>query len=117
MATQDYPGIWAMEAFRRGGVDTDRLARQHPTEVAGALADPGGLDYRAVDILLNSCAEMTGNQSFGLHMIDYCDLAMYGTHGFHRGRQPLGSTGPVAFAAVGRPAGRGLQFRTSVSGP
>ena len=88
MATQDYPGIWAMEAFRRGGVDTDRLARQHPTEVAGALADPGGLDYRAVDILLNSCAEMTGNQSFGLHMIDYCDLAMYGTYGYLMGHAP-----------------------------
>lgn len=88
MATENYPGIWLMEAFRRGGVDTDRLARQHPAEVASALVDTGGLEYRTVDTLLNSCAEMTGNQSFGLHMVDYCDLAMFGTYGYLMGHAP-----------------------------
>lgn len=71
-----------LEAFRRGGVETDRLVAQYPREMALALADTRSLAYHDVDTLLNGCAELNNDQSFGLHMVDYTEMSMFGIYGY-----------------------------------
>lgn len=71
-----------LEAFRRGGVDTDHLALLYPREVASALDDTRNLDPHDVDTLLTGCAQLSGDQSFGLHMVDFTELSMFGIYGY-----------------------------------
>ena len=41
MENQDLSGIWLLDASRRGGVDTDRLARENPVEIRRVGTDDG----------------------------------------------------------------------------
>jgi len=82
MAKQELPGIWLLEAFRRGGVDTDRLARENPVEIGRMLRTPGDILPRDVNTILDACARLSGDRDFGLHMVDYVDPAMLGTYGY-----------------------------------
>ncbi len=82
MSKQELLGIWVMEAFRRGGVDTDRLARDHPSEFATMLADPAKLVPRDLNTLLDASAQLAGDPHLGLHMVQYVDATMMGTFGY-----------------------------------
>jgi len=82
MEKQELPGIWLLEAFRRGGVDTDRLARENPVETRRMLQAPGDLLPRDVNTILDACARLSGDGDFGLHMVDFVDPAMLGTYGY-----------------------------------
>jgi len=82
MATKDFPGVWVLEGFRRGGVDSDLLALEHPVEVASMLANPHDFPPRELNMLLTACAKMSGDQSFGLHMVEYVDATMMGPYGY-----------------------------------
>jgi AraC-like DNA-binding protein len=82
MGNEDQAGIWVLEAFRRGGVDTDILAREVPDEFERALRDPENLLPRDVNTLLCACERLSGDEHFGLHMIDFVDLTMLGTYGY-----------------------------------
>ena len=82
MKTQELPGIWLLEAFRRGGVDTDRLARENPIEIRRMLRAPSDLLPRDVNAIFDTCARLSGDGDFGLHMIEFVDAAMMGTYGY-----------------------------------
>ncbi|MDH4338452.1 MAG: AraC family transcriptional regulator [Candidatus Krumholzibacteria bacterium] len=82
MEKQELPGIWLLEAFRRGGVDTDRLTRENPVEIRHMLQAPGELLPRDVNTILDACARLSGDGDFGLHMVDFVDPAMLGTYGY-----------------------------------
>lgn len=82
METPELPGTWLLEAFRRGGVDADRLARENPVEIRRMLYAPGDILPRDVNTLLESCARLSGDRDFGLHMVDFVDPAMLGTYGY-----------------------------------
>jgi len=82
MDNEKLPGIWLLEAFRRGGVDTYRLSRDHPDEVRALLVDPGALTPDDLNFLLNVCAELSGDDNFGLHLIDLIDHTMFGPLGY-----------------------------------
>ena len=71
-----------LEAFRRGGVDTNRLSRDHPDEVRTLLMDPGALTPNEVNFILDVCAELSGDDNFGLHLIDLVDQTMFGPFGY-----------------------------------
>jgi len=88
MAHEELPGIWLLEVFKRGGVDTQRLALDHPAEVRGMLRDPGGLPPRSLNTLLNACARLSGDESLGLHMIEWVDVTMLGTYGYLMANAP-----------------------------
>jgi AraC-like DNA-binding protein len=82
MKKQELPGVWLLEAFRRGGVDVDRLAREIPVEIRSMLQAPGDLIPRDVNTILDACARLSGDGDFGLHMVDFADPAMLGTFGY-----------------------------------
>lgn len=82
MAKEKLPGIWLLEAIRRGGVDTYRLSRDHPNEIRNLLADPGALAPDELNFILNLCAELSGDENFGLHMVDLVDQTMFGPLGY-----------------------------------
>ncbi|MCK9994952.1 MAG: AraC family transcriptional regulator ligand-binding domain-containing protein [Candidatus Krumholzibacteria bacterium] len=71
-----------MEAIRRGGVDTYRLSRDHPNEIRNLLADPGALPPDELNFILNLCAELSGDDNFGLHLVDLVDPTMFGPLGY-----------------------------------
>ena len=52
MKNDKLPGIWLLEAFRRGGVDTERLARELPNEIHHMLHSPDSLTPYDVNIIL-----------------------------------------------------------------
>jgi len=82
MAKEKLPGIWLLEAFRRGGVDTYKLSRNHPDGVRKLLADPGALTPDDLSFILNICAELSGDINFGLHLVDLVDQTMFGPLGY-----------------------------------
>ena len=82
MEKQDLPGIWLLEAFRRGGVDVDRLAREIPVEFSSMLKAPGDIMPCDVNTILDTCARLSGDGDFGLHMVGFVDPVMLGTYGY-----------------------------------
>jgi AraC-like DNA-binding protein len=82
MEKQELPGIWLLEAFRRGGVDADRLARAIPVEFRRMLQAPADLLPRDVNTILDACARLSGDGDFGLHMVDFVDPATLGAYGY-----------------------------------
>ncbi len=82
MKNDKLPGIWLLEAFRRGGVDTERLARELPNEIHHMLHSPDSLTPYDVNIILANCARLSGDDNFGLHMINFVDVSMLGTFGY-----------------------------------
>jgi len=82
MAEKELRGIWVLEALRRGGVETDRLAREHPIELDNLLTDPRTISPTDLNVILNCCVRLSGDQSLGLHMIDYVDVIMMGPMGY-----------------------------------
>ncbi len=82
MVNEKLPGIWLLEAFRRGGVDTYRLSRDHPDEIQKLLVDPGALTPGDLNFILNVCAELSGDVNFGLHLVDLIDHTMFGPLGY-----------------------------------
>jgi len=80
--TEDRPGIWVLDALRRGGVDVEQLSARMPGLVRSVLQDPSGLTPDEVNILLLECEALSGDASFGLHMIDFVEMSMYGTYGY-----------------------------------
>jgi len=82
MVPKEYPGVWLLEAFRRGGVDTDRLVLEYPGEVSRFLASPRDFLPHELDTLLNVCSKWSGDRSFGLHMVEYVEATMMGIYGY-----------------------------------
>jgi AraC-like DNA-binding protein len=82
MERRELPGIWLLEAFRRGGVDTNRLARENPVEIRRILQAPGDVLPRDVNTILDACARLSGDGDFGLRMLELVDTAMLGTYGY-----------------------------------
>ncbi len=82
MENKKLPGIWLLEAFRRGGVDTYILSRDYPDEVQNLLEDPGTLTPNTLNLILNACAESSGDDNFGLHLVDLVDQTMFGPLGY-----------------------------------
>ncbi len=76
------PGSWILEAFSRGGVDTDLLLTRSPTLVQKALDHLVDLSAGEVNQLLSLCAEMTGDRHFGLHMINHVETHTMGAFGY-----------------------------------
>jgi len=88
MAPEELLGIWLLEAFKRGGVDTQRLARDQPDEVRDMLRDPASLPPRSLNILLNASARLCSDESLGLHMVELVDMTMLGTYGYLMANAP-----------------------------
>jgi len=82
MADTELPGVWLLDAFRRGGVDARRLSERAPEQVDRLLRDPAGLDPDDLNRILIECAALSGNTSFGLHMTRFVDVSMLGTFGY-----------------------------------
>jgi AraC-like DNA-binding protein len=78
----DLPGLWLLDAFQRGGVDTRQLAARLPELLDRALRDPAILRPDAVNRILLECEALSGDSHFGLHMTQYTDPSMYGTYGY-----------------------------------
>jgi len=82
MELSNQPGSWIFEAFRRGGVDADRLTKEFPLLTDHALSNLADLSTDEVSQLLNKCAAMTGDENFGLHMIEYLETHATGAYGY-----------------------------------
>jgi len=82
MKIKENSGLWVAELFRRGGVDLARLTRKHPVEVANLMASPAHIPLWQLNYLLESCAVMSGDNSFGLHLVNAMDLSMMGIYGY-----------------------------------
>ena len=82
MAKEHQPGIWLLEAFHRGGIDTDVLAARCPTAVPRLLAAPAELTLDDLNELLVCCADISNDESFGLRLIDLVETSMLGTYGY-----------------------------------
>jgi AraC-like DNA-binding protein len=76
------PGIWLLDAFRRGGVDTEELSARIPELVDLMLRDPSSLRPDAVNRILIESEALSGDVNFGLHMVEHVDVSMYGTYGY-----------------------------------
>jgi AraC-like DNA-binding protein len=70
------------EAMARGGVDLDRLAECLPAAFDQLLRSPDTLSPDDLLRLLNECAALSGDESFGQHLADYLDLTRIGTFGY-----------------------------------
>jgi len=82
MATTELPGVWLLDAFRRGGVDARSLSARAPEQVDRVLRDPAGLAPDDINRILIECAALSGDSSFGLHMTRFVDVSMLGTFGY-----------------------------------
>jgi AraC-like DNA-binding protein len=80
--TKSVPGTWVVEAMERGGVDLVRLAKRQPAAFEQLLHAPDTLSPDDLVGLLNTCAEMSGDENFGLHMAEYLELTRIGTYGY-----------------------------------
>jgi len=82
MAKHELPGVWLLDAFRRGGVETQQLAARLPDLVERLLRDPADLPPDEVNRIFLACEALSGDASFGLHMVDWADMSMFGTYGY-----------------------------------
>jgi len=82
MKLDKLPGAWVLEAFQRGGVDIDKLNQRLPDELNTLLYRMDIITPDSVNKLLLSCAELTGEQDFGLKMNENIDITMYGLFGY-----------------------------------
>jgi AraC-like DNA-binding protein len=82
MNIEGLPGAWVLEVFQRAGVDLERLKQQQPDAVYEALYRPNILSPDYVNQLLIACAEISGNDHFGLCMNQHVDITMYGLLGY-----------------------------------
>jgi len=82
MENRDLSGAWVLEAFRRGGVDTDLLARRLPDDVELMLSELDTIPADSLDRLFEVCAETSGDADFGLTMNELVDISMYGLFGY-----------------------------------
>ncbi len=71
-----------METFRRGGVDIDKLSQLLPDEVEQMLYEMETILPNSITRLLNTCAKLSGDTDFGLHMNERVDITMYGIFGY-----------------------------------
>ena len=67
---EQHRGSWVLEAFRKLGVDTKRLACELPRELEQIADYPDTVTPDEVSLVLNTCAEQTGNTHFGLHLVE-----------------------------------------------
>lgn len=82
MPERNAPGSWVIEAMETGGVDLSDLADRLPAAFEQLLAAPDTLSPDDLVGLLDSCASMSGDADFGLHMADYLELTRIGTYGY-----------------------------------
>jgi AraC-like DNA-binding protein len=82
MANKDLPGLWFLETLRRGGSDTRLLMRDFPEEMYQVLHRQTEAPADSVNRILRACAEMTGDENFGIGMNDRVSLVMYGVFGY-----------------------------------
>ncbi len=82
MAKKKLQGLWVLEAFRRSGVDTDRLVRECPAELKNLIATPLTTSTQDLNTVLLCCARLSGDENFGLHMVDNVDVVMMGPMGY-----------------------------------
>ena len=82
MKLKNLPGTWVLEAFHRGGVDLDTLAQQLPDDVNLMLYEVDTILPDSIERLLQTCADISGNQDFGLSMNNLVDITMYGLFGY-----------------------------------
>jgi len=82
MAKKELSGVWLLEAFRRGGVDTDLLVQECPVELNNLITDPRTTSPGDLNTVLVNCARLSGDESFGLHMPDFVDVVMMGPMGY-----------------------------------
>jgi len=82
MEFETLPGTWVLETFRRGGVDLDLLTQQLPDEVNLMLYEMETILPDSINRLLEACADISGNQNFGLIMNELVDISMYGIFGY-----------------------------------
>ncbi len=82
MELKQLPGAWVLEAFRRGGVNLDELNRRLPNDVDLMLHEMDTILPDSITRLLDACADISGNQNFGLAMNNLVDLTMYGIFGY-----------------------------------
>ncbi len=82
MKLKNLPGTWVLESFRRGGVDLDVLSQQLPDDVKLMLYEVDTILPDNIERLLQTCADISGNQDFGLTMNELVDMTMYGLFGY-----------------------------------
>jgi AraC-like DNA-binding protein len=82
MLMNDLQGIWLLEAFRRGGVDSDELAERFPEPLRLMVRDPASVHPDDVSRVLRACQALSGDPNFGLHMNLYVDVSMLGILGY-----------------------------------
>lgn len=82
MVRKKLPGIWLLEAFKRGGVDTDFLMQECSLELENLIADPRTTSPNDLNNVLSNCAKSGGDESFGLHMVNNVDVVMMGPMGY-----------------------------------
>lgn len=79
---EQHPGSWALEAFRQTGVDTKRLARELPREFGLMVNYPDTITPDELNLLLNACAEQTGDAHFGLHLVENIPPSAFGVFSY-----------------------------------
>jgi AraC-like DNA-binding protein len=82
MKPKNLPGSWVLESFRRGGVDLTVLTQQLPVDVHLMLYEMNTILPDRIERLLQACAQISGEQDFGLKMNEHADLSMYGLLGY-----------------------------------
>ncbi len=82
MAKKKLQGLWVLEAFRRSGVDTDRLVRECSAELKNLIATPLTTSTQDLNTVLLCCARLSEDENFGLHMVDNVDVVMMGPMGY-----------------------------------
>lgn len=82
MALKKLPGAWVLEAYRRGGVDLDELTRRLPDDAHRMLYEMDTILPDSINRLFIACADISGNQDFGLSMNELVDISMYGLLGY-----------------------------------
>jgi len=82
MELRELPGAWVLEAFRRGGVDVELLSQQLPDDVPLMLYEMDTIPPDSINRLLQACADISGNENFGLAMNELVDMSMYGLLGY-----------------------------------
>jgi AraC-like DNA-binding protein len=82
MEDRKLSGAWVLEAFRRGGVDTELLSRRLPDDVELMLNELDTIPADSLNRLFEVCAETSGDADFGLTMNELVDISMYGLFGY-----------------------------------
>lgn len=79
---KNLPGAWALEAFKRGGVDIEALTLSMPDEINILLYQPKSIAPDIVNRIFIKCAELSNNPDFGLTMNERVDTSMFGVFGY-----------------------------------